>query len=415
VDILIIGAGIGGLTLALSLQQIGLTCRVFEAAGEFKPLGAGINILPHAMRELCELGLQEELEEAAVETRELCFYNRFGQFIYKEPRGRFAGYHWPQLSIHRGALHSVLLAAARKRVGADRIHTGFRCLRIERDADGVLAHFADPGDTPLPQIRGSIAIGCDGIHSSVRKQLFPHEGAPVYSGINMWRGVSRCKPFLTGCSMVLAGWFTTGKMVIYPIEKGLDAKGRQLINWVAEIETPNYAQRDWTRAGRLEDFLPAFRDWTFAWHDYVSMIKASETVLEYPMADQDPLRQWSFGRISLLGDAAHPMYPRGSNGAGQAILDARVLAACLRRQPDPEEALKAYDHERVGAVAKVVLMNRTNPPDAILREVDERTKGKPFRSIDGVISGDELRAISENYKKVAGFEVRALNERASLV
>jgi 5-methylphenazine-1-carboxylate 1-monooxygenase len=415
VDILIIGAGIGGLTLALSLRQIGLRCRVFEAAAEFKPLGVGINLLPHATRELCELGLQEDLEEAGVETRELCFYNRFGQFIYKEPRGRFAGYRWPQLSIHRGALHSVLLAAARERMGADRIHTGFRCLRIEQDANGVLAHFADPNGRPHPRIRGSIAIGCDGINSAVRKQLFPREGPPVYSGINMWRGVSRCKPYLTGSSMVLAGWFTTGKMVIYPIGKDLDAQGRQLINWVAEIETPNHAQRDWTRAGRLEDFLPAFRDWTFDWHDYAGMITASETVLEYPMADQDPLPRWSFGRISLLGDAAHPMYPRGSNGAGQAILDARVLAACLRRHPDPEEALKAYDAERVGAVAKVVLMNRTNPPDAILREVYERTKGKPFSSIDGVIGGDDLRAISENYKKVAGFEVRELNERASLV
>jgi 5-methylphenazine-1-carboxylate 1-monooxygenase len=415
VDILIIGAGIGGLTLALSLQQIGLPCRVFEAAGEFKPLGAGINLLPHAMREFSELGLREKLEEAGVETKELCFYNRFGQFIYKEPRGRFAGYFWSQLSIHRGALHSILLEAARDRLGADRIHAGFRCLRIEQDANGVLAHFIDPNGTPLPQVHGSIAIGCDGIHSIVRKQLYPQEGPPVYSGINMWRGVSLCKPFLTGSSMVLAGWFTTGKMVIYPIRKDLDAQGRQLINWVAEIETPNYAQRDWTRAGRLEDFLPAFQDWTFDWHDYVSMIRASKTVLEYPMADQDPLRQWSFGRISLLGDAAHPMYPRGSNGAGQAILDARVLAACLRRHSEPEEALKAYDDERVGAVGKVVLMNRTNPPDAILRAVDERTNGKPFGSIDGVITRDELHAISEAYKKVAGFEVRELNERGSLV
>jgi 2-polyprenyl-6-methoxyphenol hydroxylase-like FAD-dependent oxidoreductase len=415
-DVLIIGAGIGGLTLALSLHQVGIPCRVFEASPEIKPLGAGINLLPHAMRELSELGLQDRLESAGVETRELCFYNRFGQFIFKEPRGRFAGYLWPQLSIHRGDLQLILLEAARERIGAERIHCGFKCAGVEQDENGVTAFFEDPKTgEPLASANGSIALGCDGIHSRLRKQLFPHEGPARYSGINMWRGVARCKPFLTGSSMALAGWLRTGKMVVYPIRKDLDSNGCQLINWVAEIETPNHSQRDWNRVGRLEDFIGAFEDWTFDWHDYVGMVKASETILEYPMVDQDPLPQWSFGRISLLGDAAHPMYPRGSNGAGQAILDARCLAGCLKRVPDPAAALKAYEAERLAAANKVVLMNRTNPPDAILREVDERTGGKPFKSIDDVISKEELIAISERYKTVAGFEVNSLNARASLV
>jgi 2-polyprenyl-6-methoxyphenol hydroxylase-like FAD-dependent oxidoreductase len=215
--------------------------------------------------------------------------------------------------------------------------------------------------------------------------------------------------------MAVAGWLRTGKMVIYPIRKDLDSEGRQLINWVAEIETPTYPQRDWNRKGRLEDFIGAFEDWTFDWHDHLSMLKSCETILEYPMVDQEPLPQWSFGRITLLGDAAHPMYPRGSNGAGQAILDARVLAACVSRHQSPGDALKAYEAERLAAANKVVLMNRTNPPDAILREVDERTGGKRFGSIGEVISQEELAAISERYKTVAGFEVNALNARPSFL
>jgi 2-polyprenyl-6-methoxyphenol hydroxylase-like FAD-dependent oxidoreductase len=415
-DVLIIGGGVGGLTLALSLHQCGISCRIFEASPEIKPLGAGINLLPHAMREMSELGLQARLESAGVETRELCFYNRFGQFIFKEPRGHFAGYKWPQLSIHRGDLQSILLDAVCERIGAGRIHTCSRCVQVERDGQGVTAYFEDAktGET-LPPVHGTAAIGCDGIHSRVRKQLFPLEGPAIYSGVNMWRGVSRCKPFLTGASMALAGWLRTGKMVIYPIRKGLDSEGRQLINWVAEIETPIHSQRDWNRKGRLEDFIGAFKNWTFDWHDHVSMLEACDTILEYPMVDQDPLPQWSFGRITLLGDAAHPMYPRGSNGAGQAILDARCLAAHLTRLPNIEEALKAYDAERLAAANKVVLMNRTNPPDAILREVDERTGGKRFGSIGDVISEEELVAISERYKRTAGFEVNALNARASFI
>ncbi len=415
-EVLIVGAGIGGLTLALSLHQCGIACRVFEASPEIKPLGVGINLLPHAMREMAELGLQDRLENTGVETRELCFYNRFGQFIFKEPRGRFADYRWPQISIHRGDLQSILLDAVRERIGNAAIKTGFRCIGVEQEADGVVARFEDPKTgEPLPPVRGGIAVGCDGIHSRIRKQLFPSEGPPRYSGINMWRGVSWGKPFLTGASMALLGWLRTGKLVIYPIRKALDSEGRQLINWVAEIETPTHSQRDWNRAGRLEDFIGAFAAWTFDWHDCVSMLKNAEVILEYPMVDQDPLPQWSFHRITLLGDAAHPMYPRGSNGAGQAILDARVLAGCLRRIPDPVAALEAYDAKRMPAANQVVLMNRENPPDAILREVDERTGGKPFTSIDEVISREELAAISENYKRVAGFDVGSLNARSALL
>jgi 2-polyprenyl-6-methoxyphenol hydroxylase-like FAD-dependent oxidoreductase len=173
-----------------------------------------------------------------------------------------------------------------------------------------------------------VAIACDGINSAIRKQFFPDEGEPRYSGVNMWRGVTGWKPILSGASMVRAGWLVHGKMVIYPIRPA-GADGLQLVNWVAEIETPNYRKRDWNRSGSFDDFIGAFADWHFDWLDVPAFIRAADSVLEFPMVDQDPLPRWSFDRITLLGDAAHPMVPRGSNGAGQAILDARALTSAL--------------------------------------------------------------------------------------
>jgi 2-polyprenyl-6-methoxyphenol hydroxylase-like FAD-dependent oxidoreductase len=408
--VLIIGGGIGGLTLALSLHQAGIACQVFEAAPEIKALGVGVNLLPHGMRELTELGLQDKLAAVAVETRELCFYNRYGQLIFKEARGRHAGYEWPQLSIHRGDLHQVLLQAARERLGFDAVLLNMKCFSVQEGPDGVTARF-DNGAS----FEGSCAIGCDGIHSAVRKQLFPAEGPPAYQGINMWRGVTRMKPFLTGASMAVAGWLEVGKMVIYPIRRELDAQGRQLINWVAEIQSPRNVMQDWNLGGRIEHFYPTFEKWTFDWLDCAAMIRNAEQILEYPMVDRDPLPYWTLGRVTLLGDAAHPMYPRGSNGAGQAILDARTLAGCLKRNGNLHGALKDYESARLKAANDLVLMNRANPPDAILREVWKRSGDKPYARIEDVISNAELVALSENYKRVAGFEREALARRGSLV
>jgi len=409
-DVLIIGGGIGGLTLALSLHQAGIGCRVFEAAPEIQPLGVGVNLLPHGMRELTELGLREPLERVAVETRELCFYNRYGQFIFREPRGRFAGYEWPQLSAHRADLHEVLLEETRKRLGFDSVALNKKCIAIEQNSNSTTVKFEHGASAT-----GSCVVGCDGIHSAVRKQLFPGEGPPNYQGINMWRGTTRMQPFLTGASMAVAGWLDVGKLVIYPIRRALDAEGRQLVNWVAEIQSPRNVRQDWNLGGRIEDFLPIFEDWKFDWLDCAAMIRGAEQVLEYPMVDRDPLPWWTKGRVTLLGDAAHPMYPRGSNGAGQAILDARALTGSLVRNSEPEKAFKEYERTRLQAVNELVLMNRSNPPDAILREVWQRSGDRPFARIDDVISQAELVAISENYKRVAGFERDSLSQRASLV
>src|SRR5216683_982091 len=408
-EVVIVGGGIGGLTLALTLEKAGIPSRVFESSPEIRPVGVGINLLPHATKELARLGLDGDLARVAVETREAVFFNRFGQLIYREPLGRAAGYEQAQFSVHRGDLQMVLLEAVRRRLGNDRVLAGWKCVGFEQDATGAAALFRSSvtGEELAPQ-RGSVVVACDGIHSVIRKQLHPDEGEPLYSGVNMWRGVTRWPAFLSGASMVRAGWLKCGKMVIYPIRERIDGEGRQLVNWVAEIETPRHQQRDWNRRGSLDDFLGAFEAWQFDWLDVPAFVRAAECVLEFPMVDQDPLPWWTQGRVTLLGDAAHPMVPRGSNGAGQAILDARALTSALLENGDPVAALASYEKQRLEATTRIVLTNRTNPPDAILREVFQRTNDQPFAAIDDVISRDELVALSEGYKRIAGYSKDAL-------
>jgi 5-methylphenazine-1-carboxylate 1-monooxygenase len=408
-DVIIVGGGIGGLTLALMLHKAGIACRVYDAVAEIKPVGVGINLLPHATQELCALGLEDALAGVAVTTADACFFNRYGQLIYREPLGRKAGFPSPQFSIHRGDLHQVLLDACRSRIGTERIFAGWRCTRVDQNGDGATLYFqSTQTGAEMPPQTGRVVIGCDGINSAIRKQFYPDEGEPLYSGVNMWRGVTRWPPFLSGACMTRAGWLATGKMVIYPIRNNIDAAGRQLVNWVAEVETPAYQRRDWNRPGTIDDFIKHYADWHFDWLDVPAFIRGADVILEFPMVDQDPLPRWSHGRVTLLGDAAHPMYPRGSNGAGQAILDARALTDCLARRADPIAALDAYDAQRREVTANVVWMNRKNPPDAILREVFLRTGDKPFRHIDDVISAQELAALSEGYKRVTGSDKHTL-------
>ncbi len=404
-EVLIVGGGIGGLTLALELHRLGIACRVFESAPEIKAVGVGVNLLPHATKVMGGLGLVPALERVAVETAEAAFFNRFGQLIYREPLGRRAGYDWPQLSIHRGDLQVVLLDAVKARLGAERLHLGWHCVGFSPNESFVELRFKDH-----PPVKGNAAIACDGIHSVIRKQLYPDEGEPRYSGVNMWRGVTRWKPILTGASMIRAGWLKTGKLVHYPIRSNVDADGRQLVNWLWEIETPQYKRWDWNRAAKVEDFIAGVESWRFDWLDVPAFFRAAEVVLEYPMVDKDPLPAWSFGRVTLLGDAAHPMVPRGSNGAGQAILDANALSSLLKGDSDWIAALKAYESQRLGPTSNIVLENRRNPPDAILREVFERTGDRPFASIDEVITVDELKALTDRYKRVAGYDKAALRQ-----
>lgn len=408
-SVVIVGAGIGGLTLALELHRVGVACRVLEAVPQIAPIGAGINLLPHAMSVLDRLEVAGDLEAVSVATAEAAFFNRFGQHVFTEPAGRRAGYAHPQLSIHRGDVQLTLLDAVRSRLGPSSVELGRRVVSATDDGRRVSLVVEDAQDGQRATETASAVIACDGVHSAVRSQYYPDEGAPLYSGVTMWRGVTPWEPFLSGASMVRAGWLASGKMVVYPIRDAIDEQGRQLVNWVAEVERPRPSRRDWNRAGRLEDFIDVFEDWHFDWLEVPTLIAGADRVLEYPMVDQDPLPAWAFGAVTLLGDAAHPMVPRGSNGAGQAILDAPVLAAALAEESDPRAAILRYEAERLPKTAEVVRMNRSQPPDTILKLVYERTGDRPFDRIEDVIGVDEMSAISTRYKRVASYDRESVN------
>ena len=415
--VLIAGGGVAGLTAALSLHQIGVDCHVFETVSAPQPLGVGINLLPHAVRELSELGLQRALADTAIPTAELAYYTKRGQRIWSEARGLEAGYTWPQFSIHRGELQLILLDAARQRLGADRVSTGHHLASWEDAGDGVRARFIDRRtQAALADVAGDLLIAADGIHSTVRRILYPAEGPPIWNGAILWRGTTRAGPFLTGRSMIMAG-HEFQKFVAYPISGSEAARGEGVINWIAERKFPAdqaWRREDWSRAGDLNDFLPQFAGWRFDWLDVPAMIQAADRCFEYPMVDRDPLDRWTFGRVTLIGDAAHPMYPIGSNGASQGILDARVLAReVLRAGPTPE-ALEAYEAERRPATAKIVLANRVNGPEQVMQLVEQRAPNG-FDRIEDVLKPSELEGIAAGYKRLAGFDKDALNARGPIV
>jgi len=405
-DIAIVGGGIGGLTLALALHERGIPSRVYESAPEVKELGVGITLLPHAMRELTRLGLGEALVRQGIENRESCFYNRFGQLIYAEPRGRVAGYPVPEVGIHRGRVHLTLWNAAVERLGADRVMADHHCVGVEQTDHRVTLRFRSTahggGAGTRPPVEADVAIACDGVNSGIRRQFYPREEL-CFAGINTWRGVTRRAPFLTGRSYVRVGSIQSGNLVIYPIVDDVDGEGRQLINWTAQVAQPGRPRNDWNKPGRLEDFLHIYAGWTFDWLDVSDLIRRSDVIFEYPMVDRDPVDRWTFGRVTLLGDAAHPMYPRGSNGAAQAVLDARALADCLASEGDPVAALYAYEAARLGPTGRVVRANREHPPDLLIRRVEELTGDRPFADLAAHISQAELERLSNDYKRVAGF------------
>jgi len=403
-DIAIVGGGMGGLTLALALHQHGIPCRVYESAPVVRELGVGITLLPHAMRELTALGLGEALASQGIENRESCFFNRFGQLIYAEPRGRAAGYPVPEVGIHRGRAHLTLWRAALERLGAPCVLTDHQCVGLEQSDRRVTLHFRSAAtDTTRAPVTADVAIACDGVNSVVRRQFYPGEEL-CFGGINTWRGVTRAKPFLTGRSYVRVGSIQNGNLVIYPIIDDVDGQEQQqLVNWTVQVAQPGYDRNDWNKPGRLEDFLPMFTSWTFDWLDVPNLLRRSDVIFEYPMVDRDPVDRWTFGRVTLLGDAAHPMYPRGSNGAAQAILDARALADCLAAGGEPPAALQAYEAARSGPTARVVRTNREHPPDYLIRRVEELVGDVQFEDLDRHITRAELQRLSDDYKRVAGF------------
>jgi 2-polyprenyl-6-methoxyphenol hydroxylase-like FAD-dependent oxidoreductase len=371
--------------------------------------------LPHAVRELDELGLRAPLEAAGVSCGELAYYTKRGQRIWAEPRGVRAGYRWPQISIHRGVLQMALLDAARARLGADRVTLGAHLEGFEsRPGESVRARFADRAKGGVTrEVDARLLVAADGIHSAVRRILYPDEGPPRWNGAVMWRGVAEAPPFLDGRTMIMSG-HASQKFVCYPIAS---RGARQSQNFVAELRFAGrtLAEReDWNKPGKLDDFLPRFADWRFEWLDVPALIRAAEAVYVYPMVDRDPLPRWSHGPVTLLGDAAHPMYPIGSNGASQAILDARVLTGCLlHHRADPERGLTRYDEIRRAATSEIVLANRRQGPEAAMQLVEDRAPNG-FARVSDVVSEAELAAIAESYKKLAGFSVAELNSRESL-
>jgi len=406
--VLIAGGGIGGLTLALSLHQAGIDCEVFEQVAEIRPLGVGINVLPHAMRELTELGLQDRVAAAGIVTQELAYANRLGQMIWSEPRGRLAGYAWPQVSIHRGHLHLELLAAARERLGDARLHLGARMAGFDQDAAGVTLRMEGGASA-----RGDILVAADGIHSAARAAFYPHEGPPIWNGAILWRATSIAAPFLTGATMAVAG-NRNDKFVVYPIKDLPD--GRKLTNWIAERRVdPNqdWKREDWNRPGRIEDFEQTFAAWRFPWLDIPALIRSAQSVYEFPMVDRDPLPRWTHGRVTLLGDAAHPLYPIGSNGASQGILDARTLALKLATMDDPVAAMQAYEAIRRPATAALLVATRGDGPDSVL-DIAEARAPDGFADIEAVMPLAERAEIAAHYKRLAGFEPATLNARPSL-
>ena len=414
--VLIAGGGIAGLSLGLTLHQIGVPFRIFEATRQIRPLGVGINLQPNAVRELFDLGLQPALDSIAVRTQQYGFYSKHGLKIWEEPRGLLAGYDWPQYSVHRGKLQMMLYETLIARAGPACVVTGQRAMGFETRASQVVLQLEDIETGARSDVTGDILIGADGIHSSIRSRIFPEEGPPIWGGAILWRATSQAKPFFGQGAMALIG-HDTKRIVAYPISPPDPVSGLVTMNWIAELRVDpagGWNKEDWNRAADTSDFLPEFEDWVFNWLDVPALIKGADAVFEYPMVDRDPLEAWTHGPVTLMGDAAHPTYPVGSNGATQAIVDARVLGAAFLAHGVTPRALHSYEDQMRPLTTGVIRANRGSGPDAILQKVEDLCGGQ-FDDINDVIPHADLADHAAKYKAVAGFSIEALNARPSLI
>ncbi|MCH2078614.1 MAG: flavin-dependent oxidoreductase [Rhodobacteraceae bacterium] len=404
--VLIAGGGIAGLSLGLSLHALGVPFRVFEAVGEVKPLGVGINLQPHAARELFEMGLESGLDQIGLRTEEVAYFSAQGQLIWAEPRGSEAGYGWPQFSLNRGKLQMLLYDTLIERAGPEAVTTGTMVSGWE---GSITARLNDrKTGAALGTAEGDLLIACDGINSTLRQAMVSGEGPAHWGGTMMWRGITRGPRFRTGRTVAMAGRKDV-KFVCYPIAD--DGEGGSILNWIADLTMPegyDWRQQDWNRQGTLEDFLPAFDGWNFDWLDIPQVIRGAEQIYEYPMVDRDPLPSWRDGPVALMGDAAHAMYPIGSNGASQCILDARHLARAIRAHGANEAALEVYENERREKMNALVLANRGDGPDKILDIVAERAPDG-FDDIETVMPLAERQSFADGYKAIAGMDIAALN------
>jgi 5-methylphenazine-1-carboxylate 1-monooxygenase len=403
---LIVGAGIGGLTAALACHQRGIECAVYEQSDQVNELGVGINILPNAIRELAGLGLLDQLDQVGVRTYELFYLNRRGQEVWHELRGTDAGQPVPQFSIHRGHLQGVLYRAVRERLGDDAVRTGRRLVRFEEEPGRVTAAFADRSGREVSRTGADVLIGADGIRSAVRAALNPGEGDPLWNGVVLWRGTRDWPAFLTGRSMLIAGGMA-GKAIIYPIGPGLTPQTR-LTNWAVmarpELRTDRWLG-DWSRVGSWDELRPFAETFHVGQVDFMAMTGGAPVFWEYPLCDRNPLPRWTYGRITLLGDAAHPMYPVGSNGGTQAIIDGRCLADRLA-ELGPKAGLAAYDEERRAVTTAIVQANRSGGPEGVIDAVDKLAPDG-FDDVETVLPYTERERIVRGYAKTAGFAAPA--------
>ena len=410
--VIIAGGGIGGLATALTLQQIGVPCVVYEAAREMRPLGVGINLQPNAVRELYDLGIGETaLDTVGMLAEEWALVGLNGKDIHSEPRGLSAGYHWPQYAVHRGKFHMLLHDTFRQRAGPDAVRLGSRVAGYRKTADGGVTALIEHADGRASEARGRLLIGADGIHSAVRAQMHPRQPPIHWGGAVMWRGATWAKPIRTGASFVGLGTHRH-RIVFYPISQPDPRTGLALINWIAEVTMDNaegWKQSGWFRQVEISDFIHHFDDWTWDWLDVPALIRGADAVFENPMIDRDPVPTWQDGPVALMGDAAHAMYPTGSNGASQAIVDARVLGACLVEHGVSADALAAFDAMLCGPISQGILRNRGAGPFGLLNLVDERCGGA-FDNIDEVIAPEERAAFMAGYKSAAGFAIEQLNK-----
>lgn len=408
--VLIAGGGIGGLATALTLHQIGVPCVVFESVPELRPLGVGINLQPNAVRELLDLGFDRaQLDAVGVPAREWALVGLNGNDIYAEPRGELAGYKWPQYAVHRGKFHMMLYHALIDRAGPGSVQLGARVTGYETNADGSVTAMIENPDGHIRQETGALLIGADGIHSAIRAQMYPDQPPIHWGGALMWRGTTRCKPIRTGSSFVGLGTHRH-RMVIYPISHP-DANGECDVNWIAEItvdDPANWPQSGWFRQVDIDDFVHHFNSFTYGWLDVPAMIRGADIAFENPMIDRDPIPSWCDGPVALMGDAAHAMYPTGSNGASQAVIDARTLGASMLEHGVTAQALTAYDTRLCGPVSDLILRNRGAGPFGLLDMVDERCGGV-FDTIDEVIPARERADFMAGYKAAAGFAIDTLN------
>lgn len=411
-EVIVVGGGIGGLSAALSLHDAGISVKVYEAAPRIEAMGLGIHLQPNAVRELTELGLGDALQAISVGIEKLGFYSIQGKQISIEPRGTAAGYRWPQCAVHRGDLQVLLLKAARERIGEQNIFTSHTLSGFEQDGRGVTAHFVDSETRKaLAPVKGSILVAAEGLHSVVRKHFYPEQGLR-FGGQLMWRTAVPVKAWLGGKTMTMVG-HRNQKMVAYPIRPL--PEGRVLGNFIFELGQSGDGppREEWNRRIDKAKFAHAFADWKFDWLDVPSLIEAAESIFEFPKVDRDPVERWSFGRVTLLGDAAHPMHPVGSQAGSQAVVDGRVLAKHLADYPDrPEFALQAYEAERLPPMRDICLSNRNLSHEIVMDLVYERAPNG-FSDIDDVIPAAEIAQRAEAFRTRAGFDVTSLNARES--